>query len=1042
MGGILVGGSLVRRLLPRAVFAAFLFALCLGLLWSAACASQNPPMEGPSENPPPPPNADQCATPNPGCPCTDVGAVTDCGKVELKIGTYVACSMGKMTCEGSQWGACIGDTVVDETFHGGGVRVQSLGVSSSCSSATADAAGYYNPCDPYCNGFGDTPGNIDAGDLTSTDAGLYIPQTAPNVCTCNQPTNASSLYPNLPPTDKGNPASCAGNDAGTATDNCNHDYHCVGGTCQPYPVAGVNPACTASPDYTLGLGCHDGTSWELQVCNRGYIPTPGLGHLMIAIGSGSPSTAPGACTTGTAGASWPTGPALTGTSADVGKCDIDLSKTVIGPGQCVNVSLASQCTELDGVTPLTGLAGLVDAGATAHWAAINPSTAILPGTTPVPECDTCNNYTALAQSAVPPGVSDASIGNAATCFPTTCGTVCGGGTTAGIDGGTGCHTYVSGTVYDPGGNVPLPGIAVYEPNAALPAFSAGVSCDTCASVLPPTTNIVGSTFSDLNGVFNLEVDATSGIPVVFQTGRWRRKIVIGTDTPTLTACAVNNITVPADCYSPGTPTQPQAWPAANCKTRLPQTHLEGDIPLTAFVTGAREPFECSIAKFMGGATEMSTGGASRIQLFQDTGTGAVTDPALSGTMASVGTPPLTASGTGWVVESVGPPVLVTNLSVNTSGTKETIAKGPPVTVTGLAGLSSAWASGMLSIWGGKTAGNNGAFPILTVPSATSVTITNPAAAADANNNTTSFHWAAAEPGILSAGFVGGTLALNGGATSGNKGTFPITGVPSSSSLTITNAAAAVDANNGKTSVTWTATGPGSLTISGLSGLTPAYVGSKITLSGAFNATNNGSVHDRLTVNAERHAGDDQQRRARSGLDKNNGAISWSVPGDPGHPSGLDDALAEHRQLRRDRPALRRARQRRGHARKHHQCGRTGRRVQLAEGGRALVRQPLVGLRTFGSHDVRRLRCDPVQRDEHVPGDVPELAQQQRDDREGLPGREHQDPAIELQDLAHHRGRVCRRRSVDAAAGERRGARPERHELVRVAAWLGQQQWLQ
>ena len=252
-----------------------------------------------------------------------------------------------------------------------------------------------------------------------------------------------------------------------------------------------------------------------------------------------------------------------------------------------------------------------------------------------PNATPATSYTAFESNAVPPALS-----GAAACLSTTCGTVCGGGTSAGIDGGSGCHTYVSGTVYDPGGNVPLPGIAVYEPNAPLPAFSAGVSCDTCTSVLPPMANIVDSTFTDLSGVFNLQVDATQNIPVVFQTGRWRRKITIGVDTPPLRACAVNNITVPADCYLPGTATQPAAWPATNCKTRLPQTHAEGDIPLTAVVTGLREPFECSIAKFMGGTSEMGTGGASRIQMFQDTGAGNLAPPTRAGTMASVGMPPL------------------------------------------------------------------------------------------------------------------------------------------------------------------------------------------------------------------------------------------------------------------------------------------------------------------------------------------------------------------------------------------------------------------
>jgi hypothetical protein len=856
----------VNRLAGRATFGAFLFSLCLGILWSSACASEHPPMDGTSQQNPPPTSIDACATPNPGCPCADVGAVGECGKVELKLGTYVACSMGKMTCTGAQkWGSCVGDTVVDRVISGGNLHISALGASMVCTN---------NPCDPYCNEFVDDAGDVDAASLSANEAGLYIPSATANLCTCNEPAVGASLYSNLLGASKGNPGACAGNDAGTATDNCNHDYQCIGGSCTPYAVAGVNPACTQAPDYTLGLGCYDGTSWELQVCNRGYIPTPVGGHLIIAIGSGSPSTPPGACTTGAAGASWPIGPTLSpdgGSPTDTGQCDLDLSKTVIGPGQCINVSLASQCTELDGVTPLNALSRAD------HWAAVNPSALILPGTTPIPECDTCNNYTALEQSALPPLLS-----NAASCFSTTCGTVCAGGTIAGVDGG-GCHTYVSGTVYDPGGNVPLPEIAVYEPNAPLSAFSPGVRCDTCATVLPPKANIVASTFSDLNGAFNIEVDATTGIPIVFQTGRWRREIMIGTDTPPLTPCAVNNITVPADCYLPGTATQPQAWPATNCKTRLPQTHVEGDIPLTAFVTGLREPFECSIAKFMGGSSEMGTGGASRIQMFQDTGTGGVVPSAKSGAAASVGVPPLSASGTGWIAKSLGP-VTITNLSsLNAGGDSESVAKGPPVTVSGLAGLApgapATYVGGTLTIWGGLMAGNNGSFPILTVNGAgTSATITNPSAANDFLNGSAFFHWAAAEPtGPLSAGFVGGTLTLSGGATAGNNGTFAITGAPSSSSLTITNTNAAVDTRNGRSSLTWTAVGPGALTISGLSGLSASDVGSTITFTGAFSLANNGSFTI-VSVPSATQATIDNPNAV--GPDKNNGAISWTIAGSP------------------------------------------------------------------------------------------------------------------------------------------------------------------
>jgi hypothetical protein len=813
-------------------FLIFVGAACSAPLWSTACSSDNPEGASPGDiTNPPGPVPDACGHPNPGCPCSDVAAVGDCGKVELKVGSYVSCSMGKTTCDGTKWGECQGDTILARSFSGGGLRFASLGAATACTN---------NPCDPYCQNFVDTPSGLDAASpLGSSDSGLAI-APGPGSCTCNQPANPAAELANIPNTNSGNPASCSGTtDAGTQTDNCNHDYHCVGGTCQPYPIAGVNPSCTASPDYTLGLGCHDGTSWELQLCNRGFVPSPGSGNLVIAIGSGSPSTLPGACTTGATGASWPTGPAINGASPDKGRCVIDLASTSIGPGQCINVNVATQCTQLDGVTPLNAISS-------AHsWAVVNPSTAILTGTTPLSECDTCNNYTAFEKSAIPPLLS-----NAATCGPTTCGTVCGAGSDAGTDAGSACHTYVSGTVYDPGGNIPLPGVAVYQPNAApLPAFAAGVSCDTCSSLLPTQANLVSSTASDLDGNFNLEVNGTTGIPVVFQTGRWRRKITIGVDTPALTACAVNNITVAADCWAGGADAQhPGKWPATNCKTRLPQTQAEGDIPLTAFVTGSAEPFQCSFAQFMGGSSEISVGSGKRIQLYRSNGEPKLTGAAArTGTAAMVGTPPPKVSGTGWISnDAVGTTQTITALSsLTANGNKQSTANASntapyPEVVTGLTSMTASFNGGILTMWGSKgntNPTNNGNWPIVAA-GANTATFNHQNGKLDGNNNTNTFKWAAAGPNgnLTAATYVGGTLTLKNGDTP-NTGSFPILTVPTSSSVTITNNVGTADPFNGRNALSWTAIGsPGYVVISGLSGITAGHVGSAITFSnGSINA---------------------------------------------------------------------------------------------------------------------------------------------------------------------------------------------------------------
>src|SRR5262245_41125590 len=47
----------------------------------------------------------------------------------------------------------------------------------------------------------------------------------------------------------------------------------------------------------------------------------------------------------------------------------------------------------------------------------------------------------------------------------------------------GATTTVSGTVYDPKGDVPLYNVAVYVPNAPLDPIPNGSSCDKCGSTL-------------------------------------------------------------------------------------------------------------------------------------------------------------------------------------------------------------------------------------------------------------------------------------------------------------------------------------------------------------------------------------------------------------------------------------------------------------------------------------------------------------------------------------------------------------------------------
>jgi hypothetical protein len=129
-------------------------------------------------------------------------------------------------------------------------------------------------------------------------------------------------------------------------------------------------------------------------------------------------------------------------------------------------------------------------------------------------------------------------------------------------------TTVSGYVYDPGVNVPLPNIEVYQPTGALVPLPDGVNCDTCATLTSPSSS---ATSTDVNGHFKLPVTPTAGSAnIVMQTGRWRRQITVsgitsGVDNPQPTCTSAT---------------------AAACQTRLPQTAAEGNIPLIAISMGS------------------------------------------------------------------------------------------------------------------------------------------------------------------------------------------------------------------------------------------------------------------------------------------------------------------------------------------------------------------------------------------------------------------------------------------------------------------------
>jgi len=162
-------------------------------------------------------------------------------------------------------------------------------------------------------------------------------------------------------------------------------------------------------------------------------------------------------------------------------------------------------------------------------------------------------------------------------------------------------TTVTGTVYAPNGVDPLPNVLVYIPNSAVAAFTPGVACEQCTDGV--TGSPLVSAATDTDGKFTLtNAPVGTKIPLVIQTGRWRRQTVI----PSIAACT--NTALPA-CT---------AATAANgtCLTSLPQTKAQGDIPLMAFATGSIDALECVIRKIGVADSEFTNpGGGGRINLY-------------------------------------------------------------------------------------------------------------------------------------------------------------------------------------------------------------------------------------------------------------------------------------------------------------------------------------------------------------------------------------------------------------------------------------------
>ena len=158
--------------------------------------------------------------------------------------------------------------------------------------------------------------------------------------------------------------------------------------------------------------------------------------------------------------------------------------------------------------------------------------------------------------------------------------------------GSGGTTRLSGTIYAPTpiDPDPLPNVLVYVPNATVEPFAPGVACTTCAT--PPSGSPLVQTTTSVNGAFALDnVPVGADIPIVIQTGRWRRQV-----TMTIAACTDN------------------ALPAE--KSHLPRNRTQGDIPKMAIATGQLDSLECTLAKIIDPSEIGAPGSDARVQMYR------------------------------------------------------------------------------------------------------------------------------------------------------------------------------------------------------------------------------------------------------------------------------------------------------------------------------------------------------------------------------------------------------------------------------------------
>jgi hypothetical protein len=568
-----------------------LLAFCLPTIALSLtnCGSQDPPRpsladpSGPTGNAGTSsgqPSSSACEHDAPGCACSLEGQHLLCGKVVVDFEKTKMCGQGVSVCTDGKWSDCVLTNAAPiplEEAPDGYYSPQGLGSTTACPN---------NPCDPYCFHFPDTPDPslADAGtNLNPLDSGLEtFPDAAAGPCT---PKTCAQLGKNCGPvaTGCGATANCGA---------CTAPLTCGGGGVANVCGTVATQACTPKTCAQLGKNC-------------GPV-ADGCGGVLACGSCASGQTCGGGGTPSVCGVPTPPGGfCVPGTCAGLGKNCGPVSDTCGGLLQCGTCPSGQTCGGA-GVPSVCGVP-------TPPGGFCQPKTCAQLGKNCGPASDTCGgllNCGSCSGTQICGGGGTPGVCGGNTCTPKTCAQLgkncgpvadgcggllscgdcqspqsCGGG---GIPSKCGTSalctglclqqqicpnngtTSITGTVYAPNGVDPLPNVIVYVPNAPVPAFSAGITCDNCEQV---QGSPLVSTKTAVDGTFTINsMPSGNNIPLVIQIGRWRRQVTI----PSVAAC--QNTAISASL------------------TRLPRNKNEGDIPKLAVSTGCVDAMECVLRK--------------------------------------------------------------------------------------------------------------------------------------------------------------------------------------------------------------------------------------------------------------------------------------------------------------------------------------------------------------------------------------------------------------------------------------------------------------